>query len=194
VIVGMVAVFGGAARVPIATLLMVTEMTGGYQLLVPATLAVMLSSLVQVALSASLRDKSLYEAQVPSRADSPAHHLEHVRVALRLLGKRQIPMPTAIDPVNLVVLLASGIPVDLSDGKTFLMGTLLSKSPWVGQVPCSGHFMDCFDDVEIVAILRQGDVLLPDSDTKLAANDQLVIVTSAPATGRLGEHLAQLSP
>ena len=36
VVVGMAAVFGGAARVPIATLLMVTEMTGGYQLLVPA--------------------------------------------------------------------------------------------------------------------------------------------------------------
>ena len=35
VIVGMAAVFGGAARVPIAMLLMVAEMTGGYQLLFP---------------------------------------------------------------------------------------------------------------------------------------------------------------
>ena len=40
--VGMAAVFGGAARVPIATLLMVTEMTGGYHLLVAAGLAVIL--------------------------------------------------------------------------------------------------------------------------------------------------------
>lgn len=39
VVVGMAAVFGGAGRVPIATILMVTEMTGGYQLLVPAALA-----------------------------------------------------------------------------------------------------------------------------------------------------------
>ena len=33
-------VFGGAARVPIASLLMVTEMTGGYRLLVPAALSI----------------------------------------------------------------------------------------------------------------------------------------------------------
>ncbi len=33
VVVGMAAVFGGAAHVPIAILLMVTEMTGGYHCL-----------------------------------------------------------------------------------------------------------------------------------------------------------------
>ncbi len=32
-VVGMAAVFGGAARVPIATLVMVMEVTGGYRLL-----------------------------------------------------------------------------------------------------------------------------------------------------------------
>ena len=51
VVVGMAAVFGGAAGVPIATLLMVAEMTGGYQLLVPAGLAVMISFLIQINLS-----------------------------------------------------------------------------------------------------------------------------------------------
>jgi len=45
--VGMAAVFAGAAHVPIASLMMVTEMTGGYTLLVPAALAVMVSYLVQ---------------------------------------------------------------------------------------------------------------------------------------------------
>src|SRR5207249_6409131 len=41
VIVGTAAVFAGAAHVPVAALMMVTEMTGGYTLLVPAALAVM---------------------------------------------------------------------------------------------------------------------------------------------------------
>ena len=84
-VVGMAAVFGAAARVPIATLLMVTEMTGGYQMLVPAALAVILSSLVQALLSSSLKYKSLYEAQVPSRPYSPSHYVEQVRIALKLL-------------------------------------------------------------------------------------------------------------
>ena len=48
VIVGMAAVFGSAARVPIATLLLVTEMTGGYQLIVPAALAIMARSIFLV--------------------------------------------------------------------------------------------------------------------------------------------------
>jgi CIC family chloride channel protein len=87
VIVGMGAVFGGAARVPIATLLMVTEMTGGYKLLVPAALAVMLSYFVQTILSSPLKYKSLYEAQMASRAESPAHYMENFCIALNLMCK-----------------------------------------------------------------------------------------------------------
>ena len=79
VIVGMAAVFAGAARVPIATLLMVAEMTGGYQLLVPAGLAVMLSFVIQRKLSSHFKYGSLYEAQVAGRTDSPAHRAENVR-------------------------------------------------------------------------------------------------------------------
>ncbi|HKW49046.1 MAG TPA: chloride channel protein, partial [Gemmatimonadaceae bacterium] len=77
VVVGMAAVFAGAAHVPIATMMMVTEMTGGYTLLVPAALAVLLSYLVQTRLSAHVKYASVYEAQVTSRADSPAHHAQH---------------------------------------------------------------------------------------------------------------------
>jgi len=67
VVVGMAAVFGAAARVPIATLLMVMEMTGGFDLLVPACFAVVVSVLVQVALTRSFRYQTLYQAQIPHR-------------------------------------------------------------------------------------------------------------------------------
>lgn len=88
VIVGMAAVFAGAAHVPIATMMMVTEMTGGYTLLVPATLAVVISYLVQMRLSARLSYRSVYEAQVMSRGDSPAHHEQHLEIARRILQER----------------------------------------------------------------------------------------------------------
>jgi len=84
VVIGMAAVFSGAARVPIATLLMVTEMTNGYALLVPATLAVMISYVVQVAVSRPLRYRSLYEAQVSGRAESAAHTADFLDAAARL--------------------------------------------------------------------------------------------------------------
>jgi CIC family chloride channel protein len=81
VLVGMAAVFSGAGRVPIATLFMVTEMTGGYTLLPPAALVVTLSYLVQVTLSQRSRYRSLYEAQVPTRRQRDVDLLESVLVA-----------------------------------------------------------------------------------------------------------------
>ena len=66
VLVGMGAFFAGAAKVPISSMIMVSEMTGGYQLLVPMMLA---SSTSYVATS----KVNLYERQVNRIADSPAH-------------------------------------------------------------------------------------------------------------------------
>jgi chloride channel protein, CIC family len=67
VVLGMAATFGAAARVPIASLLMVTEMTGAYRFLPSAAFTVLVSYLVQTRLTASFKYKSLYEAQVPGR-------------------------------------------------------------------------------------------------------------------------------
>lgn len=80
VLVGMAAVFSGAGRVPIATLFMVTEMTGGYHLLAPAALVVTLSYLIQSTLANRLRYRSLYEAQIPTRKTRDVDLLEGVRV------------------------------------------------------------------------------------------------------------------
>lgn len=72
-LVGMAAVFGGAARVPIATMVMVAEMTGGYKLMAPTMLAVVISFLLQVWLTRKARYPSLYEAQLPGPDHSPVY-------------------------------------------------------------------------------------------------------------------------
>jgi CIC family chloride channel protein len=66
VLVGMGGFFAGVAKVPIASLIMVAEMTGGYSLIVPMMIVSSLSYLL-------LGSVSLYEKQVPTRVDSPAH-------------------------------------------------------------------------------------------------------------------------
>jgi len=81
VVVGMAAVFSGAGRVPIATLFMVTEMTGGYHLLPAAALVVTLSYLVQVTLSQHITYDSLYEAQIHIRRERDVDLLESILVA-----------------------------------------------------------------------------------------------------------------
>jgi CIC family chloride channel protein len=58
--------YGGLAHVPIASLVMVCELAGSYDLLVPLMLA---EGIAFVA----LRHRSLYHAQVGTKRDSPAH-------------------------------------------------------------------------------------------------------------------------
>ena len=71
VIVGMMALFGGIAKAPIAVMLMVAEMTGEFSMIVPAMIATSIAYLV----TGRVR---IYENQVPTRADSPAHRGEYV--------------------------------------------------------------------------------------------------------------------
>lgn len=76
VIVGMAAFLAGAAKAPIASVIMVCEMTKGYDLLVPTLLA---SSLCYVLTGERW---TIYEKQVGSRAESPAHRGEMMREVL----------------------------------------------------------------------------------------------------------------
>ncbi len=134
-IVGMAAFFGGAARVPIATLLMVTEMTGGYQLLVPAALAIMISYLIEVAISEHLKYKSLYEAQVPYRADSPAHQVEQVESVIHQLEEHNITLPLSTSHLDIRSLILAGIPIDLPDSKQLIIGVLKKDEHSGGRAP-----------------------------------------------------------
>lgn len=67
VLLGMGGFFAGAAKVPISTIIMVSEMTVGYALLLPLMLVCSLSYLL------SPRHISIYTKQVSQRVDSPAH-------------------------------------------------------------------------------------------------------------------------
>ena len=69
VLVGMAAFFAGAAKVPIAVILMISEMAGSYSLLVP----LMLTSAVAYAVSGGW---TIYEKQEKTRKESPAHRRE----------------------------------------------------------------------------------------------------------------------
>ncbi len=72
VLVGMAAFFSTAAKTPIASLVLISEMTGGYSLLVPAMLA------IAVAYMFSSRRWSIYVKQVANRFASPAHRGTYV--------------------------------------------------------------------------------------------------------------------
>lgn len=86
-LVGMGTFYGGIAHVPVSALIMVCELAGSYDLLVPMMLA-------EGVAFVALRRRSLYHAQVPSKRDSPAHPaplldvLEQIRVREVMTGDR----------------------------------------------------------------------------------------------------------
>jgi CIC family chloride channel protein len=77
-LVGMGTFYGGIAHVPVSSLVMVCELAGSYDLLVPLMLAEGVAFI-------ALRRQSLYAAQLPSKRESPAHRHDLVFHALEAL-------------------------------------------------------------------------------------------------------------
>ncbi|HEX4037778.1 MAG TPA: chloride channel protein [Acidobacteriaceae bacterium] len=193
VVVGMASVFGAAARVPIATMLMVTEMAGGYHLLVPAGMAVMIAYLLQDTLSRKLRYRSLYEGQVPTRQDSPAHYMEHIQIALNLLGRRQLPITDKLGHLDLLRLLRSRVRFDLPGGRELTLAAIPEGSPIAGQSIATLYQQLSDYDFEIVTIRRREHVLLPHSGTLLEPGDRLAVITSQRAREPLARYMTPLT-
>jgi CIC family chloride channel protein len=84
-IVGMAGFFAGCARAPISTVIMVSEMTGDYKLLLPTMWVSTLCFLL-------CRRWTLYEKQVPSRLESPAHRGDFLVDVLEGIQVRDVPL------------------------------------------------------------------------------------------------------
>ena len=100
VLVGMAGFFAGVSKAPIATLIMVSEMATGYGLLTPLMLT------TGVAYLFTPRRISIYEKQVDSRADSPAHTGEFMADVLEQMHVRD-----AIQKSDKLVLLHPDTPL-----------------------------------------------------------------------------------
>jgi CIC family chloride channel protein len=75
VIVGMAGFFAAAAKTPVSTLIIVSEMTGNYNLLLPTLWVCAIAFLLS-------DEQSIYSSQVLSRSRSPAHQGDYVREVL----------------------------------------------------------------------------------------------------------------
>jgi CIC family chloride channel protein len=88
VIVGMAGFFAAASNAPISTVIMVSEMTGNYSLLVPSMWVCAFASIIG-------RRWGIYQQQVDTRLDSPAHLGDFVKDHLEDMYVRDIFNPDA---------------------------------------------------------------------------------------------------
>jgi chloride channel protein, CIC family len=82
-LVGMGCFYGGVAHVPLSALVLVCELAGNYDLLVPLMLALAVSFV-------ALRKRTLYDAQVPTQRDSPVHRDALLLDVLRAVRVREV--------------------------------------------------------------------------------------------------------
>lgn len=141
-IVGMIASFGSVAHAPLGLMLMVSEMTGSLALLPPAMIAIGLAAVV-------VREDSIYESQLRSRADAPAHR---ARFGLPLLAST--PVRDVMRRPRVVVPSGSSLPWALQavrtvratrapvvDGDRFL-GVITSDMDGENSLPTAGAAAD----------------------------------------------------
>lgn len=109
VILGMASFFAANAKTPVSTLIMVSEMTGSYELLLPSMWVCAIAYLLS-------RNWSIYTEQVSTRRDSPAHRgdflidvLQGITVSDAMHGTKPtfITIPLHM-PMNEVVRLITG--------------------------------------------------------------------------------------
>ena len=84
IIVSMVSFFGATAKTPISSIIMGSELTGGYALLAPMMLATFVAYIM------SGQHNSIFRNQVINRSDSPAHRREYQQPILRDLYVKDV--------------------------------------------------------------------------------------------------------
>jgi CIC family chloride channel protein len=178
-VVGMAALFAGVARVPIASLIMVAEMTGGYRLIMPTMIAVAVSFLVQAALTRRAKYPCLYEAQVAAPMDSPVHRETFYNHVALMLRERKMRLDDDIVGLEMAERLEQGASVPLAGGGEALYSAVVRPgAPVAGKALRVVAFPA---KVLIVSIFRDGETLLPQGDTVLEAGDRLIVAASLAA-------------
>jgi CIC family chloride channel protein len=180
VVVGMASVFAAAARTPISTLIMTAEMTGGYALIVPTMLANVLAFLVQRQLTTRSRHPTLYDSQVETREDSPAHRGVFVRRAMQVLESGDVD-PSEIPLPRLVKLLQYGEALQVGHGAGLLVSVLVAPGSELEGKTVS-EAVGPLSGASAVAVLRGEEMLVPRGPTLFRAGDQVILLATPPAS------------
>jgi len=166
-LVGMAGFFAGAANTPISTIIMVSEMTGNYNLLPPAMLVCILTFLL-------CRNYTLYEKQLSTRLDAPSKFGGMARAILQRLTVHDA---LAVSRHRSVVLLKEDMP----------MGALVHEFTKSDEV--------CFpvvnDAKKLCGVVDADDVRRLVTDTQIA--DLVIAADIARPVSRITESESLLS-
>lgn len=174
-LIGMAAIFGAAARTPLATIIMVVEMTGGYTLLVPTILGVLIAHFIHSQLNELFKIKyiSLYEAQLINKEFSPIYQMEKIRDILICNATILDFDKKVLNNEDILGLLESGIPVKVND-KYYLFFGRFNKNVEL-EIDETGYFKK-YKNAKIIYIFRNGRWFHASLLNKLHPGDEVIVM------------------
>lgn len=189
-VVGMAAVFAGTARVPIASMVMVIEMTSGFQLIMPTMLAVALAFIVQFTLTRHAKYPTIYEGQASTPADSPVYRDLFYQTAAELLRRRQVSLDRDILTSELQVALdrGEGVPLRRRNEQLYSVN-VVAGTPVAGREVRSLGLAEM--GVLIVGLIRGESEIVPNGATRLQVGDGLLVAAKGDS---IGEFRALIAP
>ena len=167
-LVGMGTFYGGLAHVPVSSLIMVCELAGSYDLLVPLMLA---EGIAYVA----LRKRSLYEAQVPTHNDSPVHRPAD---SLEPLARQRV-----------ADILVARLPFSVFEATTDLgsMRRALAEATWQTTFPIVAA--ETLVGTQVVGMVNATSIALLSPDNSVHAEARAVDLSQPPVTLALDDDL-----
>lgn len=162
VIVGMCGFFAGAAKTPISTIVMVTEMTGSYRLLLPAMWVCGLTFLLS-------RRWALYRSQVPHRGLSPAHEGEYQVALLEKMRVADVFTPARVETVPIGMTMAQLVRL-IAESREDYFPVLDEKGEFVGVLSVRDVREFTFDE-SLHSVATAGDVMSMPPITVTPADD-----------------------
>jgi CIC family chloride channel protein len=191
-VVGMAAVFAGAARVPIASMVMVIEMTGGFQLIMPAMLAVALAFIVQLTLTRRAKYPTIYEAQVPTPGDSRVHRKAYYETVAKLLRDHEVQLDRELLASELRSAMDEGDGLAIAGGAERMYHVRLKPgTPVAGREVRSLGLADM--GVVIVTVIRGEGEIVPHGGTVLQVSDRLLVAAKKDAIETFQEMVKPVS-
>jgi CIC family chloride channel protein len=154
-LVGMAGFFAGAANSPVSTIIMVSELTGNYNLLVPSMLVCIVSFVL-------CRRFQLYEKQLPSRLDAPTKMgnmasaiLRHITVDAAVVRRKDTGLVVVHEDMSLAELIEQ-----FADSTQSCFPVVDDNEELLGVVD-AGDIRRTITEVGVGDLIIAGDIEMP---------------------------------
>jgi CIC family chloride channel protein len=183
-LVGMAAVFAAAARAPVSAALVVFELTGNYQIMLPLLLAVVSA----VALASRLSGDTIYTLKLRRRGiaiDQPSPWLERIRVADAMrLSAETLPASATVEEAAAALAHEDAVSVEGDQGLRVAAPEDVERAMGDERPPTLGEIAEPVTPLPATASLAEAAAALTESERSALP----VVDGDGAVVGWLGHH------